>query len=82
MGKLDDVIKIMSKIPNGISADQVEACYLIAMLHRHDGNRTDTGKAIKVCRRTILQRIARYEIEGYIVPEPRPMGRPKKGKTK
>ncbi len=44
--------------------EAVEARHLQQMLRHHEGNRTRTAKALGIARTTLLQKIARYELEG------------------
>jgi two-component system OmpR family response regulator len=49
----------------GITLDELEREHILAMLERHDGNRTAAAAALGISRRTLYYKLEEYQRQGY-----------------
>lgn len=62
---------LLSNVKEGTTVLELVSAFLLMVLERNDGNRTETSKELKIPLRTLRNRIWQLESLGYDVPEPR-----------
>jgi len=69
MMKNSAIVKLMSRLPDKITLEVVEACFVLAFLEKNGGNKRKTCREIKISERKMRYRIRIWEDEGYHIPQ-------------
>jgi DNA-binding NtrC family response regulator len=68
MMKNDDIIKKLKRLPNTMTLEEAEACFILASLAKNQGNKTQTCKKIRMSIRNMRMKLKNYEEDGYYIP--------------
>ena len=69
MYKNEAIIKMLSRLPDTMTLEEIEACFILAFLVKNRGNKTVTCRKIRMSIRNMRQKLINYEEDGYLIPQ-------------
>ena len=69
--RIDELKDLKKRIAQTTSLDDYMYTYIIKNLIKFDSNRTYCARALKISKRTLLNRLHQAEARGYDVPPPK-----------